>query len=445
MRTGQGSPAAHSMPYARATRRGTRCARSNPFPLASALLCLLPLLPLTVATAQDGESDTRVDAELRFVWGGNLPRSYAGKISISEGSLELVRTLSMQADSIGTIRSSNDQELVIHPHRPATFGGADIRLNTSLDAELEIEFSNPLSGKTILHSIAVEELLRGSWIQPLDDAGTRLAVERKAHDLIRFHSDKLDGIVEVGSMWEATISGYRTGVDPGEYTLLVHLAGNSTPRERIVEQPINIDAGGNFAPIAISIPVPRVEGVYLAEISVEKRRFLKNLLASSANVIRRVEFVAFDPNRPRRQISGWKSLMVLNASDARQPGMFAWMSPVSTSALAVAENWPQLNPLADSLREPISSGRLGARTVKPANVEIEDYDCLTLDFNAWLSVPVGALNPDKPHRLRVRVPHDRPNRMVVSIRSTPPRKSAVTGHSLGNDYRIIVAQRECSE
>ena len=85
------------------------------------------------------------------------------------------------------------------------------------------------------------------------------------------------------------------------------------------------------------------------------------------------------------------------------------------------EKLQAFNPLSGAMNQPISHGRLEARSIAlgdPQGSSAQVGECLSLQPGAWLALPLQGLSGDVPHRLRVRVPIDRPMELAVSLQQT---------------------------
>lgn len=387
--------------------------------------------------AEEATSSTRVDNEFRIVWGGAVPRTYVGTLSIDNGSLRLVRNLSLETDSVDTIRSANLATLNIAATAASTFGGADIQVQGATTSELTIAFVDPFTKEAVEQRVTVGELLSGNWMQEIDGRGSRIAIERQAHDRIRVRHGNESSIFRVGESWPVSVEGSRTGLAPGQYSLRTTVSDAQTGATSVVgDEMVTVDIDGNFAPVQLEIATPAQEGVYQLEFAIRQRRFLNSFLTSTASPERRLEFVAFDAAKSTTRISGWQTLATMEAVQASKPGMFAWLSPISTHSPLLADGWQQMNPMSGVLNQPISHGDLDARDIVVAGVP-KQY--LTLRPNAWLAIPLGKMKANTPHRLLLRVPTDRTNHLAVSIKqtSTTGRMSAI-----GNDYQVSIDARD---
>ncbi len=81
-----------------------------------------------------------VSLEVRAVWGGGPVRSFAGSIKISDGTLDVVRNLSVQDDAGCTLERVGQNEVRLLPHSPSSFGGVDLQVTGKPDSELQFSF-----------------------------------------------------------------------------------------------------------------------------------------------------------------------------------------------------------------------------------------------------------------------------------------------------------------
>ena len=186
--------------------------------------------------------------ELRIVWGGGSPRAYQGDIFIDNGSIKLVRNLSLQADSIGSITGTGVSTLKVVGHSTSTFGGVDVTIEGTASSRVTMRFVHPTLNQPSEHSFDLGEILTDRWLRKLDEQGNRIAVERQMQDRLRVRPSQPQTIFQVDSTWRGSLSGYRCGLQAGEYQLLAKLLDQSKG-DAIVseqEQAVTIDQLGNF-------------------------------------------------------------------------------------------------------------------------------------------------------------------------------------------------------
>lgn len=378
------------------------------------------------AAAFETAAQSTVNCELRVVWGGKSPRPYAGTISVAGGTLRVVRNLSLQQDSIGKISNAGIDRIVLHPHSPCTFGGVDIEVRGQLDSRIRLQIDDPLGGKPSEFDVPLAELLEGEWLQALDERGNRLAIGRQLVDRLRVVSALEPRILAPNQAWRLEISGHRTGMSAGGATAELRLVGQDGQTVgKLHTQPITIDEQGSFPTTVVELLAPAQEGAYQLEIALQRRSVLNALVSTPSTLLRRLDMVVFDAQASPLVIANWKLLASIDPLKASKPGSLAWLATMEglpslgrKGGLGMADRLQTYNPLAGAMTQPISHGRLGSRDVLMADVatgQLHTSECLSLAPQAWLALPIQGLQDNLPHRLRVRVPTDRPIELAISL------------------------------
>ncbi len=414
------------------SRLGSMCARC--LSLLTGLLAM-PFLPSfsyaqmknsAAAVAFEATAQSAVQCELRVVWGGNSPRAYAGAITIADGTLKVVRNLSLQQDSIGKVSNAGIDRIDLRPHSPCTFGGVDIEVRGQLDSRLNLRIDDSLGGKSREFEVRLIELLEGEWLQVLDDRGNRLAIGRQVVDRLRVVSELSSRILVPNQTWRLKVSGHRTGMTAGGATAelrLVDQAGQMVGKPQL--QAVTIDEQGSFLPTAVELSAPAQEGAYQLEIALQRRSMLNTLVSTPPTLLRRLDMVVFDARATPTTIADWSQLATIDPLGASKPGSLAWLATMEvlpslgrTGGLGMGDKLQPYNPLAGSMTQPISHGRLGSRELLlPGAIagQLHRSECLSLAPQAWLALPIQGLQENVPHRLRVRVPIDRPIELAISL------------------------------
>lgn len=414
---------------------GKRCARWG---WGCAVLVLLLSLSLSIGQAvqaQDSSAASSVDCEMRVVWGGSLNRTYAGTISIERGSLTPIRNLSLQSDSIGTIRCTDNVELQLIAHSPSQFGGVDVRVRGDLSSKIAIRMLDPFGGNVIEHVVALGELMQGNWLQAIDDRGARVAIERQMHDRIRIDTHREQQIYATGETWTAWVSGYRTGLVAGDYQLTAKLfQGSQLVNEQA--KSVAVDADGSFVGSEWSFGVPEQEAAYDVEFSMTRKRFLNNIVSPNATIVRRIEFVALDPELMPERIVRWQPLLDVNMVEASKPGSLAWLNSLNDipSLVGVPKRWQLAT--ASTTKAIVTHGEVGSRATAT------DISCLTVAPESWVALPLSGLKVGVAHRLNIQLPTDLPMRLAISMR----------GQNIEGDFPAInvdsgfaIDDRECND
>ena len=380
----------------------------------------------SAGTLSTGE---RLAFELRMVWGGEASRGYSGSISIDDGRLKLVRNLSLQADSIGAISNVNAATLKVAGHSPSTFGGADVGIEGSPASRLTIRFDHPATGQPVEHSFTLSEVLEQRWFRNIDEQGGRVAVERQMQDRVRLRPSQAKSIFPVGTNWMGTVAGYRCGLAAGDYQLSTKLLDPSNQDAIVSEQvmQVTVDAKGDFSSPSLEIALPQVEGAYSIEFSLQRKRFLQSFVSTSDPLTRRLDLVVFDHQAKPNRIEYWAPVATIQPLNSQWWSALNWFSTLGQSQPLIP-----LPAFADRTKRLVNHGPQGTR-------KVGELDCLTLGPNAWQAYPLTIEHPGKPHRLRVRVPRDRAQQLVVSVRDFHETGEPT---SMNVDSGIVITERQ---
>lgn len=413
---------------------GSRCAKLTLF------FCVMFGFVTSALAQSNGQPNLENPAaqnlafEVRMVWGGANSRSFAGEVSIDSGSIKLIRNLSLQPDSVGSIDASSASHLQVRAHSPSSFGGIDLAVQGKESSELTVAFKDPATGQLVRHSLPLSELLHDRWLEKLDEQGSRIAAERQPGDILRVVPGQSD-IVDVGETWKATASGYRTGLSAGEYVLVAKVVDQQgNPLGEVSERSVTLDAKGDMPATKIEFTAPSLEGSFTVEFSLSpKKRFYNALVSTNPALSRRIDFVTFDQSRGPAMIGQWKPIASILPLQTQWWNPLAWLAPLSapqtwTQNLS-PQNWANLD---NYNRAPISHGEHGSRVH-------DGKSYFLLQPGAWQSYPIQVAELGQPHRIRVRVPADQVQELIVSVRDNTPDGSPT---SLNLDSGIKVDTHE---
>jgi hypothetical protein len=347
-----------------------------------------------------------VAIELRVVWGGGVARKFRGTVSLEKGSLSVVRNLSLQPDSIASIAQSKNNTISIQEHSPSTFGGMDVKIDAMSTELIRFRFEDPANNEVIEHNLQVSEILQGNWVRNLDDRGNRIAAERLIQDRLRIKPSENKSVYATGIRWGGSIEGYRSGVVAGEYVLQTSLIDEVTGavQTKGEEKSVTVNELGSFPQTYVELALPVSEGAYAIEVSLQKKRFLNSLVGYTSAMKRRLDMVTFDYKAGATRIEKWVADATIEPLATQWWTKLNWLSPFGSTQPMV-----QIPGMTDSSRRPSSSGQQGSR-------KVDDRVCLMLAPNAWQAYPLTIDHPGQPHRLRVTIPSDQPQRLAVSIR-----------------------------
>ncbi len=409
------------------TLAGHGCPRWCEWIAAVAIVCACAsALPCIPAQAQIQNSNQSLNAgplsgalanatdlaiELRAVWGGGPARSFAGSIEISDGSIEIVRNLSIQDDAAAAVLPGGRNQLVIRPHTPASFGGVDLRIKGKPDSQLTFVFSEPGSSQSPeTVQVPLKQLLAGRELFTIDKRGSKLALERQLHDRVRVRLNQGESILRLGDAGNVMVEGYRTGLAAGDYRLNLRLQEAGIDRALVqLHHDITVDDQGSFASTNFNaIELPQRAGVYAFDVSIVRKRLINSLMSNATLPNRRLEFVIAPDQQVQR-----------NESLAGQPGARTEWQTVSQVYPAGASWWDSLgkfriptvktlSPLVTQVARPMGSGEHQRQMVG-------DKECMVLATGAWQAFPLTIEQVGVPHRVSIDVPADMPQKLVFSV------------------------------
>lgn len=371
---------------------------------ALTVVCLLAacVLPVFIAAAENGQPGRGLSFEVRAVWGGGPVRPFAGTITVSDGSIEVVRNLSVQDDSVGSLRRQGNSEVTIQPHSPSSFGGADLLLKGHADSELRFQWQEP-NGASQPEPIRMKlsELLDQRVLKQLDAHGTRLAIERQVHDRIRASVNHGRAILSPGERCSLTVEGYRNDIAAGEYRINVRLIDGTTNRAVAhYQRDVDVNEEGSFAPQTFNeIELPARPGVYCFDIGVQRRRLINSFINAIATADRKVEIVVVDNKPPVSAACAWVAL------DSIYPAGESWWDSVGKFRVPSVKT---LTPLVSYTAKAIGSAEHKRRLVGGA-------EWFVLETGAWQAFPLPIKEAGLPHRVTIKVPGDRAQKLAFSI------------------------------
>lgn len=417
-----------------------------------ALLIMQGLL-IFQANVQASES---VEQELRLVWGGAEPRVYQGTISISSGTLEVRRNLNVQPSAAGTQHALNGQTIAIAPHQQSIFGGMDLFVRGSLSSQIKIQFQDPTTDRPTEYEVDLKQLQEGVWVQPLDSKGNRIAIQRQVFDRLRVHGSTVPPLLEANATWQFSVSGYRTGLNAGQYQLVAQWAGRRSVTP-LFSQTVEVDSDGSFQPVQLELKVPAREGGHRLELQVHRGGLLTNLTGAKPKLVRSVDVGVTDASADIKTIRGWKPLLAVDTVAAIKPGNLAWLTTYTQHALAASsaevkdltglgelklpEQWNRLVPFSRAVTSVGSVTQVGQISTRPlmsvvGSGQTGEQRCVTLAPESWLALPLSGLQPGQPHRLRIEIPTDQSGNLSIAIKaagqneqSLEPQTSVVVNQS----------------
>ncbi len=353
-----------------------------------------------------------IDIEVRAVWGGGPTRSFAGSITLLDGSLEVVRNLSIQDDAGAAVLANGRSEITIRPNSPANFGGVDLHIKGRIDSQLKFEFREPGSSQppqTV--NVPLKQLLNGRAQFAIDARGSKLALERLLHDRVRVTLNGGQSILQLGDSANVSIDGYRTGLSAGDYRVNVRLSESGSDRSILQQsQDVAVDDQGSFASVNFTgLALPERPGVFYVDVSIARRRLINSLMNGSGIPNRRLEFVvapAREPTIPTEQplsteplSTDWQSVSQI------YPAGVSWWDSFGKFRFPTALS---MAPLVAQVARPLSSGDHQRQM-------LGNRECMVLATGAWQAFPLTIEDIGRPHRVSIQVPADASQKLAFSV------------------------------
>jgi hypothetical protein len=358
-------------------------------------LCTALLFAVTVNCLHSEE----LELELRVLWGGGPAQNWFGELTISEGSIDLVRDLGVEPWTCA-YKSAEGNRLVVEAMGAVNFDGFDCSVRGPANALLRIELTSRESSTSSARlEIPLKELIQNTEIRALDTHGNRLVVRRSPADRLRVRSNRSHLIFGPGETFSFELVPRLLRLEPEtSYRIRVWLTAAGGSSELWSWQLMaRSDASGELAPVVCEpVPMPDAEGVYEIHIALFKRpRIEVPVWRNPAVLERSFQLVVLRPEPLPSEAARWREIAFV---DMAQPTSRTW--PASLPALPLLPKWDRGRPLATGSHELIqvagrSMTRLGPR--------------------AWQAYPLTVTEPGVPHIVEIEYPGHLPQALLVSV------------------------------
>lgn len=339
-----------------------------------------------------------LDLRLRIAWGGGDACSWQGSIELSEGTLDAVQPLGLEADSPGALQLVSAQSLRIFPRLPRTYDGCDLHVVAPATAVLRVKLHpvGTVGGEGI--ELPLEKLKQGFHSLNLDEQRNRLLVQRAPGDALRVNLARDHLIYAPGEKFSCEVLPNAFPLTPSTaYMLSAALVEARGGRERNrLDLEIKSDDQGSAAAVAAAeMALPLDEGVYDVVFSLYLKRLTTPLLRGKPILERRVQLVVIDPvQRTPPGTSEWKTTWEI---DPANPKWWERMTRI-----------PTLPKLPGLTSEPLSNG-------EAATLAHLGRTWVELPTGVWQAYPLSVEEIGRPHVLQVDYPSDLPQSLGISI------------------------------
>jgi hypothetical protein len=383
-------------------------------------------LPIEPSTVQSVAAESTMT--IRVCWGGGSERQWRGTVSISSGSLSIVRPLGIIADSPGSIWSSSERQIEIRERSPRSYDGVDIAIAAPLDARLSISLAPDADPRPTTSDVALSEVVAKMHRRQLDGGGNQLLVRRSPGDSIRLTTDNDPLIFAPGELWKLTLKPRLLPVSAG--TTVYFKARLVAPRGSAESWSQELTAKSTEtetepASLPLDVKLPDAEGVYDLVIEASERGPLR---WPKPVVERRVQVIVLSPNpTPTSVIAGAAGAKapdhsLLNGGDAQNwtqvleidPTNPHWYDRLKSLRLSMLITVPLGKESSPGWQGPLGSGN--SQIIQHPLGKVVQLSAAAKGADAsWESYPLAIAKPGTPHILEVEYPSDVPQTLGISI------------------------------
>lgn len=351
------------------------------------------------AAPQAAPGSEEVSLQLRVAWGGGGSRRWNGTIALTAGTIELHRTLGLEADEPGSMWI-DEGLLLIRERSPRAYDGVDFFVQAPLSARLIVRLAAAEgTEETPPVEIQLADVLNKPHNVPLDRQNNRLLIRRSPGDHLRLRFDRDHLVFSPGEKF--TVSVKPTALPVGDQSSL-KLKGRLVSKTSAdvlwsTEQTVQ-KSGELYQPetVPLEIKLPETEGVYDLFLEATERGPLR---WSKPVATRQVQLVVVSdlPTRKGEIDAPWSRIMEIDPTHA------GWADRLKTIPLLPGS---RLGPLGSGNSQIIShplGQLLSLQSAGPGQAP------------AWEAYPLAITKPGSPHLLEIDLPSNLPQTLGISI------------------------------
>ena len=344
----------------------------------------------------------------RVSWGGGQNQGWQGSLTTNTGTLSNIAPLGLNRNSSITALLTNANNIAIEQRSPTSYDGFDFSISgpeeTSIDIQLK---ATDGSGGQWQKSIPIAELLDADLNDALDDLGHGISIARVPGDSIQVDFKRDHLVFSPGEPISVAVTGNRMSLRSSQSScrLAVVKARQSGPPLWTTNQPLQTDDQGNSAPSVFQLNAPESEGVYDLVIQMEKNWFSGSITANSkavrplagkkSLVVRRVQFVVLNPDKPDRPTH----------NSVAQPVVDRIIQTLTPEQLLIEPN-----------RWPIGKNEPRLLTADPAKIVRKGgQSWLELQPGQWHAIELQVADPGKGHTIEIDYDNSGPIAAGLSV------------------------------
>lgn len=333
---------------------------------------------------ESGAADNQ-DLRFRVSWGGGLPQTWTGTVTVVNGELSNPAPLSLEAEANATIEKSGNV-LNVQQWSKTTYGGFDFSLAGDGDTRVVLDLSSiEQPASRYEQTLSLKQLLSGVVAGEIDSIGNRCSISRVPGDELGVSFPRQHLVFKSGEEFEFSIAPNRTpflgrAVACRVKMMSANPAGIAGGRSLISKSiSFQTDSIGSAPPQPVKIRMPLKEGVYNIELELEQQRYQ----------------ASFSSRKP--PVSRSMQVLVLSNELAKSNGK-KWEVVYSTNLSGEAETnspWSQIAQLAN-LKSPKIYGNNRYAPLQVAGQEMGE-----LAPGGWQAIPLTVGELGQPHIIEI--------------------------------------------
>jgi len=358
-------------------------------PSTLALKSPTKLLPTASIFRFDSEFESRSaekqDLRFRVSWGGGLPQTWAGTVTVVNGELFNPAPLGLEAEANATIEKTGNV-LNVQQWSKTTYGGFDFSLSGDSDTRVVLDLSSiEQPASRYEQTLSLKQLLSGVIAGEIDSIGNRCSISRVPGDELGVSFSRPHLVFKSGEEFEFSIAPNRTPFLGRAVACRIKMvsanpAGLVGGRSLISKSiSFQTDANGTASPQSVRFRMPLKEGVYNIELELEQQRYQ----------------ASFSSRKP--PVSRSMQVLVLSSESAKSNGK-DWALVYSTNLSGEAEAsspWSQFAQFAN-LKSPKIYGNNRYVPVRVADREMGE-----LAPGGWQAIPLTVGELGQPHVVEI--------------------------------------------
>ncbi len=358
-------------------------------PSTLALKSPTKLLPTASVFRFDSEVGSRAaenqNLRFRISWGGGLPQTWAGTVTVVNGELSNPSPLGLEAEANATIEKSGNV-LNVQQWSKTTYGGFDFTLAGNSDTRVVLDLSSiEQPASRYEQTLSLKQLLSGVIAGEIDSIGNRCSISRIPGDELNLFFPRQHLVFASGEEFEFSIAPNRTPFLARAVACRIKMvsanpAGIVGSRSLISKSiSFQTDSLGSAPPQPVKFRMPLKEGVYNIELELEQQRYQASFSSRKPPVSRSMQVLVLSNQSAKSNGKDWGLIYSTNLS-----GEVEGSSP-----------WSQLAQLAN-LKSPKIYGNN-----RYTPVQVGDREMGELAPGGWQAIPINVGELGQPHVIEI--------------------------------------------